>query len=322
MSSEYDKLVRAAASVYDGQPRRLDLVSRNARYRHRRIGPGIYAVGAPTGADLVSDIDGKISHKSADTVVVRGSIEVTYHHVQPLLSLKIGDNVRRGDRIATAAPGNAYLYGNFDRLNNAVKFTGTQTDDKGSASTPVGNMPSSAQPNSAQRAGIAAVTAVASGKVVAAQKSRPGVEGVERLSSNVIAPGYKPGRGVIPGSHAGLDFGVRPRGVKGSALAITDGIIAAKYYSPTYGNVVVLRGALYDYLYAHLASPSPLAVGTRVSTGAVLGTVGNTGRPVTANIDHMEIHLHLERRPHGSSYPSRATPESRRLTAELKRELW
>lgn len=322
MSSEYEKIVRAAASVYDGQPRRLDLVSRNARYRHRRIGPGIYAVGAPTGADLVSDIDGKVSHKSADTVVVKGNIEVTYHHVQPLLPLKIGDDVRRGDRIATAAPGNAYLYGNFDRLNNAVKFTGAQSDEKDSAFTPVRNMPSSAPPNSAQRAGVAAAAAVASGKVVAAQKSRPGVEGVERLSSNVIAPGYKPGRGVIPGSHAGLDFGVRPRGAKGSALAITDGIIAAKYYSPTYGNVVVLRGALYDYLYAHLASPSPLAVGTRVSIGAVLGTVGNTGRPVTANIDHMEIHLHLERRPHGSSYPSRATPESRRLTVELKRELW
>lgn len=322
MSSEYEKIIRAAASVYNGQPRRLDLVSRNARYRHRRIGPGIYAVGAPTGADLVSDIDGRVSHKSADTIVVKGNIEVTYHHVQPLLSIKIGDRVQRGDRIATAAPGNAYLYGNFDRLNNAAKFAGGEISSNVDATVHAADTSMHAQLNSAQRAGIVAATAVASGKAVTSQKSRPGVEGVERLSSNVIAPGYKPGRGVIPGSHAGLDFGVRPRGAKGSALAITDGVIAAKYYSPTYGNVVVLRGALYDYLYAHLANPSPLAVGTRVSTGTVLGTVGNTGRPVTANIDHMEIHLHLERRPHGSSYPSRATTESRRLTAELKRELW
>lgn len=55
------------------------------------------------------------------------------------------------------------------------------------------------------------------------------------------------------------------------------------------GNYVVIdgRGTPYDFMYAHLAKPSPLHTGDTVRTGQPIGVVGDTG-------DASGCHLHFE----------------------------
>jgi len=60
-------------------------------------------------------------------------------------------------------------------------------------------------------------------------------------------------------------------------------------YQSAAGNYIVIdgRGTGYDFMYAHLAEPSPLQTGETVRTGQPIGIVGDTG-------DAQGCHLHFE----------------------------
>lgn len=72
-------------------------------------------------------------------------------------------------------------------------------------------------------------------------------------------------------------------------VAARGGRVKASAYQSAAGNYVVIDGARtgVDYVYMHLAEPSPLDVGDRVRTGGRIGAVGETGRA-------SGCHLHFE----------------------------
>jgi murein DD-endopeptidase MepM/ murein hydrolase activator NlpD len=72
-------------------------------------------------------------------------------------------------------------------------------------------------------------------------------------------------------------------------VAARGGIVQYSGYQGAAGNYVVIdgRGTGYDFMYAHLAEPSPLNTGDTVRTGQPIGIVGETG-------DAQGCHLHFE----------------------------
>lgn len=72
-------------------------------------------------------------------------------------------------------------------------------------------------------------------------------------------------------------------------VAARGGIVQYSGYQGAAGNYVVIdgRGTGYDFMYAHLAEPSPLHTGDTVRTGQSIGIVGETG-------DAQGCHLHFE----------------------------
>ncbi len=72
-------------------------------------------------------------------------------------------------------------------------------------------------------------------------------------------------------------------------VAARGGIVQYAEYEANAGNYVVIdgRGTPNDFMYAHLAEPSPLHAGDTVRTGQPIGIVGDTG-------DATGCHLHFE----------------------------
>jgi murein DD-endopeptidase MepM/ murein hydrolase activator NlpD len=72
-------------------------------------------------------------------------------------------------------------------------------------------------------------------------------------------------------------------------LAARGGVVQYAEYEANAGNYVVIdgQGSPNDFMYAHLAEPSPLQVGETVRTGQPIGIVGDTG-------DASACHLHFE----------------------------
>ncbi|HET7418525.1 MAG TPA: peptidoglycan DD-metalloendopeptidase family protein [Solirubrobacterales bacterium] len=72
-------------------------------------------------------------------------------------------------------------------------------------------------------------------------------------------------------------------------VAARGGTVQYSTYQSAAGNYVVIdgRGTSVDFMYAHLAEPSPLQVGETVRTGQPIGIVGDTG-------DAQGCHLHFE----------------------------
>jgi murein DD-endopeptidase MepM/ murein hydrolase activator NlpD len=72
-------------------------------------------------------------------------------------------------------------------------------------------------------------------------------------------------------------------------VAARGGIVQYAEYEANAGNYVVIdgKGTLNDFMYAHLAEPSPLQAGETVRTGQPIGIVGDTG-------DATACHLHFE----------------------------
>ncbi|MFN8162798.1 MAG: peptidoglycan DD-metalloendopeptidase family protein [Solirubrobacterales bacterium] len=72
-------------------------------------------------------------------------------------------------------------------------------------------------------------------------------------------------------------------------VAARGGTIQYAGYEGSAGNYVVIdgKGTPYDFMYAHLAEPSPLHTGDTVRTGQPIGIVGDTG-------DATACHLHFE----------------------------
>lgn len=72
-------------------------------------------------------------------------------------------------------------------------------------------------------------------------------------------------------------------------VAARGGKVQYSGYQGAAGNYIVIdgRGSSYDFMYAHLAEPSPLHTGETVRTGQPIGVVGETG-------DASGCHLHFE----------------------------
>jgi murein DD-endopeptidase MepM/ murein hydrolase activator NlpD len=72
-------------------------------------------------------------------------------------------------------------------------------------------------------------------------------------------------------------------------VAARGGLVQYSEYEGNAGNYVVIdgKGSPNDYMYAHLAEPSPLRAGETVRTGQPIGIVGDTG-------DASACHLHFE----------------------------
>jgi murein DD-endopeptidase MepM/ murein hydrolase activator NlpD len=99
---------------------------------------------------------------------------------------------------------------------------------------------------------------------------------------------------------AGARFGARRSGHRhqgqdvmarcGTPLvAARGGKVKFKQYHAAAGNYVVIdaAGTDVDYVYMHLAEPTPFRPGDRVYTGQRIGSVGDTG-------DAQGCHLHIE----------------------------
>ncbi len=72
-------------------------------------------------------------------------------------------------------------------------------------------------------------------------------------------------------------------------VAARGGTVQYSGYQGAAGNYVVIdgKGTTYDFMYAHLAEPSPLQTDETVRTGQPIGIVGDTG-------DASACHLHFE----------------------------
>lgn len=72
-------------------------------------------------------------------------------------------------------------------------------------------------------------------------------------------------------------------------VAARGGVVQYSGYQALAGNYIVIdgRGTPIDFVYAHLAEPSPLQAGDTVRTGQPIGVVGETG-------DATACHLHFE----------------------------
>ena len=72
-------------------------------------------------------------------------------------------------------------------------------------------------------------------------------------------------------------------------VAARGGVVQYSAYEANAGNYVVIdgKGTTDDFMYAHLAEPSPLQAGEIVRTGQPIGIVGDTG-------DATACHLHFE----------------------------
>lgn len=72
-------------------------------------------------------------------------------------------------------------------------------------------------------------------------------------------------------------------------VAARGGKVQYSGYQGAAGNYIVIdgRGTSYDFMYAHMAEPSPLHTGDTVRTGQSIGIVGETG-------DAQGCHLHFE----------------------------
>ncbi len=72
-------------------------------------------------------------------------------------------------------------------------------------------------------------------------------------------------------------------------VAARGGKVQYAGYEANAGNYLVIdgKGTGFDFMYAHLAQPSPLKTGASVRTGQPIGIVGETG-------DATACHLHFE----------------------------
>ncbi|HEY0391108.1 MAG TPA: peptidoglycan DD-metalloendopeptidase family protein [Solirubrobacterales bacterium] len=72
-------------------------------------------------------------------------------------------------------------------------------------------------------------------------------------------------------------------------IAARGGTVQYSGYQGAAGNYIVIvgKGSSLDFMYAHLAEPSPLQTGEQVRTGQPIGIVGDTG-------DATACHLHFE----------------------------
>lgn len=88
-----------------------------------------------------------------------------------------------------------------------------------------------------------------------------------------------------PPGHRGTDYNGFAAGYP--LKAVGDGEIALNKWSDVLGNVVVLKVGKHYFGYCHMLNASPLKVGTKVKSGAIVGKAGNTGSASAG------VHLHF-----------------------------
>ncbi|QOY36980.1 murein hydrolase activator EnvC family protein [Anaerobacillus isosaccharinicus] len=107
-------------------------------------------------------------------------------------------------------------------------------------------------------------------------------------TGNITSPyGFRWGK-----MHHGIDIGKGGRSGDVHVVAVEAGTVIRSYYSPSYGNTVMIShnvdGQVITTLYAHLENRY-VADGQRVEKGQLLGYMGNTGRSFGAHL-HFEVH--------------------------------
>lgn len=109
-----------------------------------------------------------------------------------------------------------------------------------------------------------------------------------RPATGTITSGYGPRWGRV---HHGIDIGLGGRS-NVEVVAAESGTVVQSYYSPSYGNTVLIRhnvdGQTITTLYAHLENRA-VSSGQHVSRGDFLGYMGNTGRSTGPHL-HFEVH--------------------------------
>jgi peptidoglycan hydrolase CwlO-like protein len=92
--------------------------------------------------------------------------------------------------------------------------------------------------------------------------------------------------------HHGIDIGKGGRSGDVNVVAAEAGTVIRSYYSPSYGNTVMIshnvNGQVITTLYAHLENRM-VSDGQRVTKGQLLGYMGNTGQSFGAHL-HFEVH--------------------------------
>lgn len=108
---------------------------------------------------------------------------------------------------------------------------------------------------------------------------------------------YGPLFGVVdswhPNGHRGTDYNGFKSGT--NLFAVSNGTIVVNQFSKVLGNIVVLKvntivkgeKKVVYFGYCHLVKPSPLAIGTKVKAGDVIGGAGTTGSASSG------VHLHF-----------------------------
>jgi murein DD-endopeptidase MepM/ murein hydrolase activator NlpD len=90
--------------------------------------------------------------------------------------------------------------------------------------------------------------------------------------------------------HNGVDLVLKDQTLGAPIYAPLSGTIDANYYNDRGGNQLVLDSGFARFGFAHLQSKSPLAKGTKVKQGQLLGYVGNTGTSTGAHL-HFTLYL-------------------------------
>ncbi|OIJ21007.1 peptidase M23 [Anaerobacillus alkalidiazotrophicus] len=110
-----------------------------------------------------------------------------------------------------------------------------------------------------------------------------------RPTTGAITSPYGPRWGRF---HHGIDIGKGGRQGDVPVVAVEAGTVIRSYYSPSYGNTVMIshnvNGQVITTLYAHLENRM-VSDGQRVSKGQLLGYMGNTGQSFGPHL-HFEVH--------------------------------
>lgn len=165
--------------------------------------------------------------------------------------------------------------------------------------------------------------AAPSASLADSERSIPMADGFDYPIGKPDGTGYYLRRGYYPNAHMGEDWNGKGGGnsdLGDPVYAIGNGLVVySQNYGSSWGNLVILRhayreknGRVYfvDSLYAHLDKRS-VSVGSTVSRGQVVGTIGTAGGLYVAHL-HFEVRKNLAIGPwqssHGKTYDNYHSP--------------
>jgi murein DD-endopeptidase MepM/ murein hydrolase activator NlpD len=243
------------------------------------------AKGSPAGAPTASPSAGALTLVAAETSP-RKSFYFGYRY--PKLTFTIGSNQPENDLQIDVVDSAGTVVKTFYRENVApnvagtVRWDGTTNEDRPARN---GRYSFRISPQATNAAAPAARKATASTTL------NLGFAFYGYAFPILGAHEYGMGAGRFGAARAGHTHqGQDVMAACGTPLvAARGGIVQYAGYEGNAGNYVVIdgRGTPDDFMYAHLAEPSPLHTGETVRTGQPIGIVGDTG-------DAQGCHLHFE----------------------------